>query len=137
LEDAIRKSSHTAACYGNWNDLAPDCVRCCLRTWCEETIKEWEKRRKNIPGLDDESLAGYSTVSPLEYLLRTLAGKYDHQVSRDGDIIRHVFRESDGRAAVMVAMKGKSALIRTATKRIEVPELTSTRQVEEILRSLR
>jgi hypothetical protein len=135
-KDAIGKL-HQGVCFGRHHERAGECGECQVAVWCKPATERKKSGREPLPPVDpakEPAVEPIDKVDPLDYLLKTLKGKYEQKISRSGDMTQHVFTES-GKPVIVVAIKGAAVQFKTAKfpKGKVVKTLESTEQVEAIL----
>ncbi len=130
----------TGACFGNWELSNAFCQKCVIsQPYCEEATK----RRGDVPvpelpvDTPQESIREMPTITPLEYLLESLRGRFEEKVRRSAKALAHFFAKDDG-TSVIVVMVSHSGAIKIQSKKGKrvVKGLESVAQVESILKEL-
>lgn len=128
--------SQYAKCFGHWFVSDPECVRCAVADSCEKRTKI--KVEDDKPSEPETSVDGENeeiVVSPLDYMFKSLEGKFDHEKEERDKAILHKFSK-DGKLVVAVAVgtygKIKIVSIEKNTQKV-FGNLNSIEEVETVL----
>jgi len=128
---------HYAKCFGNWLVSDPDCGKCAKAEACEERTKtrseESDQEPEGSGGVED-----VSPVSPLDYLIQSLGGRYDQDTEEKERAVLHKFREN-GKTVIAVAVgtTGKVKIVSVVRNKSTVFErMQSVEEVEAVLREM-
>jgi len=135
-KDAIGQL-HGCCCWGRWSDMASECERCQISIWCKPVTERRKSGREPLPPTDQKTKQAepMPKVSPMEYLKKTLSGKYTCKIQHNGCIVKYTY--ADGEKMVIVIMvNGDAVQFYTSKfpKGTGVDKLESIEQVEGILR---
>ena len=106
------KKPHYAKCFGFWVLSCDECLRCAVASNCEMRTKEKTTEVENPPELDTGEIIEHKVVTPLEYMLKSLGGKFDQVSEEKGKAIIHKFK-NDGKTVIAVAIgeQGKIKIV--------------------------
>lgn len=125
-----------AKCFGHWVVSDPECVRCAVADNCEKRTKaKVEEVDNSSEGEGDGELEAQKVVTPLEYLLQSLDGKFDHAVEEKDKAVIHKFRK-DGKVeiAVIIGAYGKIKIMSIPKNKQKIfGSLESIDEVETVL----
>lgn len=123
-----------AKCFGHWLVSDPECVRCAIADNCEKRTKS---RVDDEKAPDDESIEcePQKQITPLDYMLQILTGKFEHETDEKDKAVIHKFRQN-GRTvlAVIIGAYGKIKIMSlTKNKEKIFGKLGSIEEVELVL----
>jgi hypothetical protein len=115
----------------------PDCVRCALSDNCEKHTKSHVGEEKNGE-LDDmtEDVAEVKPITPLDYLLKCLEGKFDKIVEDHEKATMYKFAK--GGNTVIAVVVGKNGRIKIISKKDTkmYGQFTNVSDVEDVLKEM-
>jgi hypothetical protein len=127
-------------CFGIlWDDTDPQCARCGIKSYCERSTK---RRGSGAPppAEPEPKLSVITTekelepASPLDYLLKSIEGRYDREDRIGENAIAHFFRKN-GSNIILVTESKVSGRIKVQKKGYEriFDAIESLDHAEEIL----
>jgi hypothetical protein len=136
MSTSLWTKTQYAKCFGHWVVADPECTRCAVADSCEKRTKTKaaDSKPSEAEGIGDE-IHEEEAVSPVDYLLRSLDGKFDHGTEERDKAILHKFTK-DGKLVIAIAVGayGKVKIV-SVVKNIQkvFGQLSSIEEVEEVL----
>jgi len=133
------KNFEYAKCFGNWEIADSECIRCSISEGCEKKTKNKSVEIAEINELEDISECETpEKISPLEYLLQRLAGKFEKDEEEKGKAKIYKFRLSGKlKIAVIVGESGKIKVMSFQKKTEKILDgLNSVDDAEDILKEM-
>lgn len=128
-----------AKCFGHWLVSDAECGHCAVADSCEKRTKaRVEEVERPVKAQDSDGNGDAEeekVVTPLDYLLQSLGGKFDHEVEERDKAALHKFRQ-DGKMVIAVAIGtgGKIKIVSIIKNKQKVfGSLSSVEEVEEVL----
>ena len=131
-----------AKCFGHWVVSDPECCRCAVSDACEKRTKNRFENDKKVPegeGEGDASGEMDSELSPLEYLLQSLDGKFIRttEVKNNNVKVHSMRKENEEKPTVLVAVSETNRIMIAANgKKKIVEKLESIEAVETLLQEM-
>jgi len=128
-----------ARCFGHWLVSDAECSRCAVSDSCEKRTKtrtaESDIPEKTQETEGDTEVEAAKEVAPLDYLLQSLGGKFDHEIEERDKAVLHKFRK-EGKTVIAVAIGvgGRIKILSVVKNTQKVfGSLSSVAEVEEVL----
>ena len=124
-----------AKCFGNWMLSDSECLRCTLSDMCEKRTKMKVSETKEESEEISSEIKEQPEISPLDYLIQSLSGKFDHETEEKDKAVIHKFRQ-DGKIvfAIIVGAYGKLKIMSILKNQQKIfGSLQSIEEVESIL----
>jgi hypothetical protein len=145
MSNTLWAKHHYAKCFGFWVVSELECVKCALSESCEKRTKAKveEVDRSKDSDVDTEADGNVESeevpvLSPLNYLIQSLAGKFDQETDEKENAILHKFR-NNGRTVIAVAIGayGKIKIVSVVKNTSKVfDKLESIDEVESVLKEM-
>ena len=124
-----------ARCFGNWVVSDPECIRCALADNCEKRTKARIEEDDKPVEPENNEIEAQKEISPLDYLLKSLDGKFDQEIEEKEKAVIHKFKK-EGKTIIAVAIGayGKIKIISMVNNRSKIfGRLENTEEVETVL----
>lgn len=123
-----------AKCFGHWLVSDAECIRCAIADNCEKRTKSKVDDEKST---DDDSIEcePQKKITPLDYMLQILSGKFEHETDEKDKAVIHKFRQ-DGRTvlAIIIGAYGKIKIMSLTKKKEKIfGRLESIEEAESVL----
>jgi hypothetical protein len=93
-----------AKCFGHWLVSDPECIRCAVSDACEKRTKaKSEESERSTDVEPSEEAVEQSSISPLDYLIQSLSGKFEHETGEKDRAVIHKFR-LDGKVVIAIVI---------------------------------
>lgn len=143
MSNTLWVKHHYAKCFGHWFVSELECVKCSLSDSCEKRTKakaeEVDRSKDEDADADVDTVSEeVSKVSPLDYLIQSLAGKFDQETEEKESATLHKFREN-GRTVIAVAIGayGRIKIVSVVKNTSKVfGKLESIEEVESTLKEM-
>jgi hypothetical protein len=127
-----------AKCHGHWVVSDPDCAKCAYKSAeaCEKRTKARVEEVDNSKEVDESGeVEEIVPVSPLDYLLQSLEGKFEKTTEEKERAILHKFCQNGKFViAVVIGIMGKIKVVSILKNKARVFEkLDSIEEVESVL----
>jgi hypothetical protein len=126
------------SCWGSWSVSDQACAKCVIMAQCSDATK---KRQSGAAAIGPTKPAPTETVEdipdsdPLEYMLKTLEGKYDMSEKKGEGKTAYYFKQED--KVVIQVFVGATGIVKVkSAKGGGVVELQSIEKVEKVLARL-
>ena len=125
---------HYAKCFGHWLVSDPECAKCALSDNCEKRTKNKAEDNGQVEEEIQES-GSPDSITPIDYLLRSLSGKFDAAVEEKEKAVLHKFSENGKLvAAIAIGSLGKIKVVSLKKNFQKVyGGISSIEEAEEIL----
>lgn len=137
MDTTLWAKSQYAKCFGHWFVSDPECTRCAVADNCEKRTKarsEEANRPQEAEG-NGEGEHEEAVVTPIDYMIQSLVGKFDHETEARDKAVLHKFKK-DGQLVIAVAVGdyGKVKIV-SVVKNIQrvFGKLSSIDEVESVL----
>ena len=97
-----------AKCFGHWLVSDSECNKCAVRDECEKRVKSRvDDKSQEAEGDDPGEVV--SSLSPLDYILQSLSGKYDQEFEETDKRVKVYRYSKDGKEEIIlgIAESGK------------------------------
>jgi len=124
-----------AKCFGKWVVSDPECIRCALSDNCEKRTKAKIEEAEKPSEPENNELEVPKPVTPLEYLLQSLDGKYNQEIETKDNAVLHKFKK-DGKTVIAIAIgaMGKIKVVSIVKGKSRIfGSLNSIEEVESVL----
>lgn len=104
-------------CWGEWDLTESACSVCSIKKRCEEKTKKGipqEESKENAVG--ETSSEGVEEVSPMEFIIGTLGGKYEY-TTKENDVAKADYFKKDGKTIIEILTSKKTGKIRIRSSR--------------------
>jgi len=105
------------SCWGRWDISEPACSECAIGKRCEERTKKrtsQEEIKENA--VEEPSSGGVAEVSPMEFIIGTLGGKYEY-TTKENDTAKADYFKKDGKTVIEILTSKKTGKIRIRSSR--------------------
>jgi len=143
MSNTLWAKHHYAKCFGHWVVSELECVKCSLSDSCEKRTKSraeevCKSKDEDVEADGDAESEDISKVSPLDYLIQSLAGKFDQETDEKESATLHKFRKNGRTAiAVVIGAHGKIKIVSVVKDTSKVfDRLESIEEVELTLKEM-
>lgn len=125
-------------CFGHWLVSDAECAKCALSDKCEKRTKtKVDEQEKCLDAVDTNDSAEQA-VTPLDYLLKSLSGRFDYEIDEKEKAVLHKYSQGGKLViAVVVGSFGKIKIVSVSKNTQKIyGAISSVDEAEEILKEM-